>query len=49
MLSDYHIDGIPDTVFQNGNECIAEYYVLKCRGKEILQEAEELYNKYMGE
>ncbi len=47
MLRDYHIDGISRTAEINGDECIAECYVLFRRGEDIPSQALELYNEYM--
>ena len=49
ILSDYHISGISKTAWENGDECIAECYVLKCRGIEIHEEAKIIYDEYMKE
>ncbi len=49
MLSDYHIKGISKTALQNGDECIAECYVLKMRREEIPKQAQQIYSEYMKE
>lgn len=49
-LSEYHIDGISQTAWKDGSECIAETGVLFERGdyELITEEAKELFNKHIG-
>lgn len=46
-LDQVHIEGISNTAFEDGAECIAEVEVLLFRNEKIPKDAMELYSKYI--
>jgi len=48
-LEKIHIDGVSDTAFKDGAECIAETKVLIVKGRKVPKEAKDLFDQYIKE